>query len=116
MWSVAAPTIVVERVGVFEALGRSRELTRGARWKILGTFLVLLVIYWLLSIVLGFVGLKMYGAAGAAPGLTTANLIGSIVLGTIFNVAWGTIQPSLYVELRHWKEGDSVQALHDVFA
>jgi hypothetical protein len=116
MWSVAAPAVVVERDGVFQALGRSRELTRGARWKILGTYLVLAALYWLLSIILGLVGLKMYGAANAASGITTANLIGSVVLGTIFNVLWGTIQPSLYVELRHWKEGDSIQALHDVFA
>lgn len=116
MWSVAAPAVVVERDGVFQAFRRSRQLTSGARWKILGVFLVLVVLYWLLSIVLGLVGLKMYGAANAATGFTTANLIGSVVLGTIFNVLWGTIQPSLYVELRHWKEGDSVQALADVFS
>jgi hypothetical protein len=116
MWAVAAPAVVVERDGVFNALGRSRELTKGARWKILGLFLLLGVSYWLLSIVLGFVGLEAYGASDATTGLSVGNLVGSFVLGTIFNAFWGTIQPSLYVELRHWKEGDSVEALARVFA
>ncbi|MES2054644.1 MAG: hypothetical protein V4564_01785 [Pseudomonadota bacterium] len=34
IWSVAAPVLVEERSGVFGALGRSRSLTKGARWKI----------------------------------------------------------------------------------
>ena len=116
MWSVAVPSLVVERQGVFKALGRSADLTKGARWKILGLFLVLAVIYWLLSIVLGLVGVKMYGAANAAGGLTVGNLLGSAVLGLVFNVLWGTIQPSLYLELRQAKEGSSAEALAEVFA
>jgi hypothetical protein len=116
MWAVAAPAVVVERDGVFKALSRSRELTRGARWKIFGLFLLLGVLYWLLSIVFGLVGLQAYGEPGAASNLAVGNLVGSVVLGTIFNAFWGTIQPSLYVELRHWKEGDSVEELARVFA
>lgn len=116
MWAVAAPVVVVERDGVFQALSRSRELTKGARWKILGVFLVLAVIYWLLITVLGLVGVKMYGMADAATGITIASMLSSIFVGTIFNVLWGTIQPSIYVELRHWKQGDSVESLGEVFA
>jgi hypothetical protein len=115
MWGVAVPALVIEREGVFPAFSRSAELTKGARWKILGLFLVLLVIYWLLSVVVGLVGLGMYGPSSIG-GLSVANLLGSVIVGTIFNALWGTIQPALYVELRHWKEGDSVQALADVFA
>ena len=114
MWAVAVPSLVVERSSVFGAFSRSSELTKGSRWKILGLFLVLAVIYWLLSLVLGIVGLKMYSAS--ATGITVGNLIGSFVLGTIFNVLWGTIQPSLYVELRQAKEGRSLENLEEVFA
>jgi hypothetical protein len=39
-----------------------------------------------------------------------------MILGTIFNVLWGTIQPSLYVELRQAKEGESSESLAQVFA
>ncbi|MGN6057810.1 MAG: hypothetical protein ACTHOI_04420 [Sphingomicrobium sp.] len=116
MWAVATPALVVERTGVFGAFSRSSELTKGARWKILGLFIVLVVIYWLMSIVLGVVGLKMYSAGTSAGGLSAGNLIGSVVLGTIFNVLWGTIQPSLYVELRQAKEGGSLENLEEVFA
>lgn len=114
MWAVAVPALVVERTSVFGAFTRSSELTKGSRWKILGLFLALVVIYWLLSAILGMVGLKMYGASATA--ITAGNLIGSFVLGTIFNVLWGTIQPSLYVELRQAKEGGSLENLEEVFA
>jgi hypothetical protein len=116
MWAVAAPAVVVERDGVFAALRRSRALTKGARWKILGVFLVLAVLYFLLVTVLGVVGLEAYGMGDASNGVAVSNMLGSIVLGTMFNVLWGTVQPSLYVELRHWKEGDDVDALRNVFA
>jgi len=116
MWAVAAPAVVVERQGVLHALSRSRELTKGARWKILGIFLVLAVLYWGLAIVIGLVGIKAYSMANAAEGFTIWNMLGTIVLGTILNVLWGTIQPSLYVELRHWKQGDSMDTLENVFA
>ena len=115
VWAVAVPSLVIEREGVFAAFGHSVQLTKGARWKILGLFLVLGVTYWLLSIVLGLVGLKMYGATTAA-GLGIGNLLGSIIIQTIFNMLWGTIQPALYVELRQWKEGDSMTNLEQVFA
>ena len=116
MWAVAVPVLVVERTGVIAAFGRSAELTKGVRLKILGLFVVFAVAYWLLSIVLGFVGLKMYGPATAAYGIGIGNLLGSVIIGTIFNVLWGTIQPSLYVELRQAKEGSSAQHLAEVFA
>ena len=115
MWSVAVPTLVIERVGVFEALRRSYELTRGAKWRIFGLAIIIFVAYWLLSIILGLVGLAGY-AANSVTGLSVSNLIGGIVLGTLFNTAWGTIQPSLYVELRQWKEGTDVESLKQVFA
>lgn len=115
MWAVAVPSLVVERQGVFAAFRRSAELTKGARWKIFGLCLVLLVIYWLLSIIVGIVGLGMYTPSNPA-GLTIANIIGSILVGTIFNTMWGTIQPSLYVELRQQKEGGSIENLEQVFA
>ena len=113
MWCVAAPVLVVEREGVFAALRRSRELGSGARWKILGLFLVLVFGYWLLSIVLGFLGLQTSSTTDA---FSLGNMLASVVLGTLFNAVWGTMQPALYIELRRWKEGDSVEALRNVFA
>ncbi len=115
MLSVAAPAVVVERDGVFAALRRSAELTKGARWKILGLFLVVVAGYWLISLILGFVGLESAVTPETA-GFSASSLVGGTLLGTLFNAVWGTVQPALYIELRQWKEGASVEALRDVFA
>ena len=40
IWSVAAPSLVIERKGVFAAFGRSRELVRGHGWQVFGVILV----------------------------------------------------------------------------
>lgn len=115
MWAVAVPALVVEREGVRAAFSRSNELTKGARWKILGLFLVLIVCYWLLQILVGAIGMGSYDPNSGA-GLTTSAVLGTVVMGTLFNAVWGTVQPSLYVELRQWKEGKSVEDLEQIFA
>ena len=43
IWSVAAPVVVLERPGVFAALGRSRELVRGNGWQVFGVIFVLVL-------------------------------------------------------------------------
>jgi uncharacterized membrane protein len=120
MWSVAAPALVEERLGPVEALGRSRDLTRGARWKIFGLSLVLIVIYWLFSALIGVLTVMWYGgmtdfAALASQGLPLAYLLFSAVIQTITSAVWGVIQSSLYVELRDWKDGPATEKLADIF-
>ncbi|HWO84006.1 MAG TPA: hypothetical protein VNM38_09510 [Solirubrobacterales bacterium] len=41
MWAVVLPVVVVERPGVFDAFGRSRQLVRGNGWKVFGIILLL---------------------------------------------------------------------------
>lgn len=36
IWAVIAPAIVIERVGIFDAFRRSRELVRGSGWAVFG--------------------------------------------------------------------------------
>ena len=114
MWSVAGPAVVVERDGVMRAFSRSSELTKGSRWKILGLFVVLLVIYVLVFMLLGVVGLRAVPTAAEPFGV--ANLIVSAITSIVLNLTWGTIQPALYVELRQAKEGTSAESLAQVFA
>jgi hypothetical protein len=52
MWAVIAPVIVVERRGVFEAFGRSRQLVKGQGWPVFGTVIVAFLIAIVLSLVL----------------------------------------------------------------
>jgi hypothetical protein len=41
IWAVLLPVVLVERPGLFDAFGRSRELVRGSGWKVLGIVLLL---------------------------------------------------------------------------
>lgn len=44
IWAVIAPVIVVERQGVFEAFGRSRQLVRDNGWPVFGTVIAAFLI------------------------------------------------------------------------
>jgi hypothetical protein len=120
MWSVAAPALVEERLGPVAALGRSRELTRGARWKVFGLLLVVTVISWIFSAIIGLVSVMWYGgpadfASAAAAGLPLAYYAINAVFQTLSLAIWGVIQTSLYVELRDWKDGPATAKLADIF-
>jgi hypothetical protein len=41
VWTVSVPALVAEPIGPIAALGRSWELTRGRRWRILGAFVLI---------------------------------------------------------------------------
>lgn len=122
MWSVAAPALVAEREGVMKALGRSRELTRGARWKVFGVLAILVVGYWIVSAIVGAAMFGAFGfdvaavAAAAEEGLPIGWLLADLLLSTVLLTVWSTIIASLYVELRTWKEGPADQALAEIFA
>lgn len=54
-WSVGAPAIVVERVGVIEAFGRSWRLVSGSGWSVFGVLLIVLLIVFGIGIVLAVI-------------------------------------------------------------
>src|SRR6185436_14856384 len=111
-----------ERRGVLEAFGRSRALTKGARWSIFGLQLLILVLSWLASAVLGFVTFGIFGirslataAAAASHGFPWWYLLITAILSTLLAAFHGTVQTSLYVELKNWKDGPATGALSDIF-
>lgn len=120
MWAVASPALVAERTGVFGAFGRSRELTKGARWKVFAVELVIVIVWWLISGIVGVMIFRLIGIEGMQQfgqrGLPLGWLIGNAVLSTLINAIWSTVQTSLYVELRNWKGGHSEEALQEIFA
>lgn len=56
IWAVIAPVIVVERAGVFESLGRSRDLVRGHAWQVFAVILVTFLIVAIASFVFRGIG------------------------------------------------------------
>ena len=53
MWSVSVPSQIEEKRGVFGSLSRSRELTKGSRWALLG---LVVVIYIVAAVIAALVG------------------------------------------------------------
>ena len=92
IWSLAAPVVVVERKGVTDALGRSRDLVRGHGWQVFAVIIVLL----LLNVVLGGVVQALLTAVNDdVLGYSVANLVTSVLIGPLSALAAAV----LYFEL-----------------
>jgi|ERR1700722_1312810 len=114
-WVVAVPALVVERTGVFGAMSRSAELTRGHRWPIFG----LLVIYIIAAGIVSTVVSAVVGAAATSvtPGATPAalQLIAQPLVSVITELISSAGVASIYFELRSTREGIGPEALAAVF-
>jgi hypothetical protein len=117
MWAVIVPVTVAEDVGVFGAFGRAADLTRGARWKIFGIFLLVILIFFGVSMVIGIVSVLLLGMSYQNPAVATLPI--AIVLDLLvamFNAALiSCTQTALFVELREWKDGPMDAKLGAIF-
>ena len=121
MWSVASSALVDERLGVFGALARSRSLTKGYRWYILGFVLLLFVVTAIVSsigsvLVVAGTSFSVQSITAAQQSQSVTATIGLLVIGTFISVLSGVCHASLFVELRNAKDGPSEQALSKVFS
>jgi hypothetical protein len=107
---VAAPVCVAERTGVFESLGRSAFLTKGYRWQVFGTIMLLGIVGIVLSLVLS----GIFGAVFAMTG-SIAFLVASQALGAVLGSFYGVIVSVFYYELRVAKEGVDIEKIASVF-
>ncbi len=114
-WMVAVPAQVVEHTGVFGALSRSAELTRGHRWAIFG----LLVIYLIATLVLqgAIIGIVAALAVSLSPNLsqTATQLVAQPLLNVTSSLIGAAGVASIYYELRSTREGIGPEALAAVF-
>ncbi len=65
IWSVVAPVTVLERPGVFEAFGRSRELVRGNGWHVFAVILLVFLAVVVISVAAGLLTASL-GSLGRA--------------------------------------------------
>ena len=120
-WCVAGPALVTENLGVFAAMRRSAELTKGRRGAIFLALLVAAVVYAVIyGVMLGFAGgVKGLAAITTLQVVTPASLVMlgvfspalSVVLAIGVNVFLG----ALHHRLSGGAEG-SVAAVAEVFA
>jgi hypothetical protein len=112
-FQVATTACVVEGLSLEAALNRSRFLTRGQRWRLLGLLLIVLVITFGLQIVLGLVKMMLgIGVAGTSPIVVGAQALGYGVSA----VVGAATTASAYVELVEVKGGGNVAQTAEVFA
>ena len=76
IWSVVIPVIVLERRGVMEAFGRSRELVSGYGWSAFGVIVLCFLILIAVSIVIAILTFWIGGAFGEYVRSVISNTIG----------------------------------------
>lgn len=112
LW-VTVPAIAVERPGVFAALRRSWNLTRGHFWQVFGVILVMWAGTAGVSVVAGIVVLISVGFGGIAGVFIGQGL--NLLLSLIANALFAIAAAVAYVELRRAKEGFGIEDIAAVF-
>jgi MFS family permease len=92
IWAVVVPVTVVERPGVIEAFGRSRELVRGNGWPVFGVLVILFLIQAAATAIL----VAIFIGIGDFVGYAIAALIASTLLAPLSALAASV----MYFELR----------------
>lgn len=113
-WCVAGPALVVERLGITDVFGRSAELTRDNRWRLLGLAVIIAVVSWILQKIAG-----IYDFGSMGPDFTfffsPTRLVLAAILNTFMTAIWLVGLAVVYVELRGVKEGLAPASLATVF-
>lgn len=111
-WSMSTPALVIERTGIFGALSRSAQLTRGHRWALLGLMICFVLVMIAILILVGAVGAGV-GFAVGEPHLATQ--IGSALGGSLGALLGAVMFTTAYAELRGARDGVGVSELASVF-
>jgi hypothetical protein len=106
MLYVSVPACVAERTGVFASMSRSRFLTKGYRWQVFGTILLIAIVALGLVVTVGL-ALSTIGPA--------ALQISQLAAGAVIGAFGGVVNGVFYYELRVAKEGIDIDKIASVF-
>jgi hypothetical protein len=116
MWFVVGPALVVERNGITEVFGRSADLTRDNRWRLLGLFLIYCVAKGVIGDGPPAMAWHYHSPMEIMDWVFSPIRIGvHAVLTGLFEAVALTGLAVTYVELRTIKEGAEPQDLDQVF-
>ena len=107
MWWLVIPVVVMERPGVFAALGRSAELTKGHRWSVFGVLILVLIIVFAFAFVMHLV-MALSGSPTVPPYI-------SFMIDSLGTVLFATASAVAYHDLRVEKEGADANQVAAVF-
>jgi hypothetical protein len=115
MWSVALPVLVSEDVNVIASFGRSRQLTRGSRLKIMLVLVLFAIVIY--GLTFGLI-MSAFGVGFTELGIITGKpsyLLASIPNGWIGSFLLVALLASIYLETLLVKEGGRSSELLQVF-
>lgn len=104
MFYVAVPASVVEKPGIFGAIRRSADLTKGYKGSIFGVIFIL----WIIGLVVGFVN-------EALKDDLTVYLVFNVLAQILLSALGSVTNAVVYHDLRAVKEGVAVEELAKVF-
>jgi hypothetical protein len=118
-WSVVIPVLVQERLGVFAAMRRSRDLAKGSLWPLMGVWLLMFVAFIALDLVPD--GFAFLSDTKLVPflntlGVTKPGLFFDTLAGTAIGLVQSIAPAAMYIELLRVKEGASVDELAEIFS
>lgn len=114
LW-VTIPVVVTERRG-FGSLGRSMELTKGYRWRVLFVALMMIAVVFGLAFLFGAViaGMALGGGAGAG-GLLSGVVVMQWIMSALMTSFMAVVYAVSYRDLRVAKEGVDTDQIAAVF-
>lgn len=115
-WAVATPAMMAENLGSSQAMRRSWDLTRGARWPVFG---VLMLFSLLMALAAGALFGLLVGVAGSIAHAEANGVMTTIFLPLLYVVSTlvgSAGQAAIYLELRTIKEGGVASPISEVFS
>lgn len=121
MWLVVPSVLVEEQCGILAAFGRSRALTKDARWSIFGLLLILGLVlgggnFLIRRLLIDYYGADAFAQLLLGHGVPVVYLVAQAIIGGTVLTLLGLVHTSIYVELRNWKHGAPADALAEIFA
>jgi hypothetical protein len=121
-WSVAGPAMVTEQFGVFAAMRRSAELTKGRLWEMFLAYLVSAAVLAVIEVAYiaaagGLSGIRALGATRVVTPYTLLMLaIVRPLLSVVMSIGFDVFVAALFYQLRTRRDGAATAALTEVFA
>jgi hypothetical protein len=112
---VAMPVCVAEQAGIGKSLRRSRFLTKGYRWQILATLVLIRVTYIAANIAVDTAALSMRGHTGSPIADDVVEASAAWIVETLFIAFLSVVTAVFYYELRAAKDGIADALIADAF-
>ena len=120
-FQLAAPTLVVEKRGIFASMARAGRLSQGNFWRILGTLLLVgiatYIVSQIISVPFSLLGVVLATSApdsGGLTGLLLSSNVATIVSGAIVAPFTGAVAVLQYLDQRFRKEGFDIELINHV--